>query len=65
MTRFGGWDNLPPVAKSLNRMDRHMSNIPSDLHYTEEHEYVKLGDEPGTVVIGITDYAQGELGDVV
>jgi glycine cleavage system H protein len=46
-------------------MDRHMSNIPSDLHYTEEHEYVKLGDEPGTVVIGITDYAQGELGDVV
>lgn len=42
-----------------------MSKIPSDLHYTEEHEYVKLGDDPGVVVIGITDYAQGELGDVV
>jgi glycine cleavage system H protein len=41
-----------------------MSNIPSDLHYTEEHEYV-LSEEPSVVVIGITDYAQGELGDVV
>ena len=41
-----------------------MSNIPDDLRYTEEHEYVrKTGD--GLVEIGITDYAQGELGDVV
>lgn len=42
-----------------------MSQIPADLHYTEEHEYVKLTDEPNTVLVGITDYAQGELGDVV
>ncbi len=42
-----------------------MSNIPNDLHYTEEHEYVKLTSEDGVVVVGITDYAQGELGDVV
>ncbi len=42
-----------------------MSNIPGDLHYTEEHEYVRLTDDAGVVVIGITDYAQGELGDVV
>ncbi len=42
-----------------------MSEIPGDLHYSEEHEYVKPGDDVGTVVIGITDYAQGELGDVV
>jgi len=42
-----------------------MSDIPGDLHYSEEHEYVRPGDETGTVVIGITDYAQGELGDVV
>jgi glycine cleavage system H protein len=41
-----------------------MSKIPDDLHYTEEHEYVKLTDKT-TVQIGITDYAQGELGDVV
>jgi glycine cleavage system H protein len=40
-----------------------MANIPGDLSYTEEHEYVrKSGD---TVEIGITDYAQGELGDIV
>ena len=40
-----------------------MANIPDDLRYTEEHEYVrKSGD---VVEVGITDYAQGELGDVV
>ena len=41
-----------------------MSNIPSDLKYTEEHEYVRKGSD-GTSEIGITDYAQGELGDIV
>jgi glycine cleavage system H protein len=41
-----------------------VANIPSDLKYTPEHEYVRtVGD--GVVEIGITDYAQGELGDVV
>jgi glycine cleavage system H protein len=42
-----------------------MSNIPENLQYTEEHEYVKPGDDQGVVIVGITDYAQGELGDVV
>ena len=42
-----------------------MSDIPQDLHYTEDHEYVKPAGEPGVVYIGITDYAQGELGDIV
>ena len=42
-----------------------MADLPKDLQYTEEHEYVKATDEPGVVEIGITDYAQGELGDVV
>ena len=41
-----------------------MSNIPEDLYYTDEHEFVKVEDD-GIVVVGITDYAQGELGDVV
>ena len=41
-----------------------MANIPSDLKYTEEHEYVRKGAD-GTAEIGITDYAQGELGDIV
>lgn len=42
-----------------------MSKIPDDLQYTEEHEYVKPTDDADVVQIGITDYAQGELGDVV
>jgi glycine cleavage system H protein len=42
-----------------------VSDIPKDLLYTEDHEYLKPAGEPGVVFIGITDYAQGELGDVV
>ena len=42
-----------------------MSEIPKDLRYSEEHEYVKRAEEADTVYIGITDYAQGELGDIV
>jgi len=42
-----------------------MSKIPSDLRYTEDHEYVKRTDDDTIAQIGITDYAQGELGDVV
>jgi glycine cleavage system H protein len=42
-----------------------MSNVPKDLRYTDEHEYLKPTADPGVVQIGITDYAQGELGDVV
>ena len=41
-----------------------MANVPTDLKYTEEHEYVKSAGA-NEVVVGITDYAQGELGDVV
>lgn len=42
-----------------------MANIPADLLYTPEHEYVRKTADPAVVEIGITDYAQGELGDVV
>ena len=38
-------------------------NIPKELKYTEEHEWVKIEDNIATV--GITDFAQGELGDIV
>ena len=41
-----------------------MSEIPEDLRYTEEHEYVRT-DTSAVATIGITHYAQGELGDVV
>ena len=41
-----------------------MSDIPADLHYTAEHEWVRRsGDD--TVRVGITDFAQSALGDVV
>lgn len=42
-----------------------MSNIPADLRYTKEHEYVRTTDDASVVAIGITDFAQGELGDIV
>jgi glycine cleavage system H protein len=42
-----------------------VSEIPKDLLYTEDHEYVKPTDDASVVAIGITDYAQGELGDIV
>lgn len=37
--------------------------IPKELHYTKDHEWIKIvGDE---AIVGITDFAQGELGDIV
>ena len=42
-----------------------MANIPADLRYTKDHEYVKQTGDKAVVQVGITDYAQGELGDVV
>ena len=38
-------------------------NIPEDLQYTTDHEWVKI--KNGIATIGITDYAQGELGDII
>ncbi len=38
-------------------------NVPAELKYSEEHEWAKV--EGGRVTIGITDFAQGELGDIV
>ena len=42
-----------------------MANIPNDLLFTEEHEWVRKTNDSDIVEVGITDYAQGELGDVV
>jgi len=42
-----------------------VSSIPQDLLYTTDHEYVKKTADPAVVLVGITDYAQGELGDIV
>ena len=38
-------------------------DIPEDIQYTEEHEWILVEDD--IAIVGITDYAQGELGDVV
>jgi len=42
-----------------------VANIPADLLYTPEHEWVRKTSDPKVVEIGITDFAQGELGDIV
>jgi glycine cleavage system H protein len=42
-----------------------MSQIPADLQYTKEHEWVAQTTTAGTIRMGITDFAQGALGDIV
>lgn len=46
------------MGKNLRTM-----NIPETLKYTEDHEWIKI--EGDTITVGITDFAQGELGDIV
>lgn len=41
-----------------------MSEVPNDLYYTREHEWVRAEDD-GTLTVGITEHAQSELGDLV
>lgn len=40
-------------------------DFPDDLYYTEDHEWLRLSDDGATATVGITDFAQGELGDIV
>jgi glycine cleavage system H protein len=40
-----------------------MSNVPAELRYAKSHEWLKL-ESDGTALVGITDYAQGSLGDI-
>jgi glycine cleavage system H protein len=54
-----------PLSTIHDPPEPDVSDIPKDLLYTEDHEYLKPAGEPGVVYIGITDYAQGELGDIV
>jgi glycine cleavage system H protein len=42
-----------------------MALVPKDLKYTEEHEWVHVSDDGSEATMGITDYAQKELGDIV
>jgi glycine cleavage system H protein len=51
--------------RGLPPEDSLVVNVPDDLRYTADHEYIKTTAETGVIIIGVTDYAQGELGDVV
>ena len=42
-----------------------MSNIPNDLLYTADHEYLRATSDPAVYRVGITHYAQDQLGDIV
>ncbi len=42
-----------------------MADFPEGLLYSEEHEYLKATDDAAVYMVGITDLAQGELGDIV
>jgi glycine cleavage system H protein len=42
-----------------------VSNVPEQLRYTAEHEYLQATGDGAVATVGITDYAQGELGDIV
>ena len=54
--------NWREISK-LNILQSIKMNFPAELRYTKEHEWVKLEGDMATV--GITDFAQGELGDIV
>ena len=40
-------------------------DFPDDLYYTDDHEWLRLSADGATATVGITDFAQGELGDIV
>jgi hypothetical protein len=55
-SRIGNWQSKILVGGT-------MANVPEDLHYSKDHEWVRV--EGDVSVVGITDYAQDSLGDVV
>lgn len=53
-------DRSPPMSLKRNRK---MSELPTELLYTKDHEWIRL-QKDGTATVGITDYAQESLGDI-
>jgi glycine cleavage system H protein len=51
------------IRKLSNTKKNKIMNVPSNLKYTNEHEWVRV--EGDIAIVGITDYAQGELGEIV
>jgi glycine cleavage system H protein len=64
----GGWraarltNHQPPTTNHQQRRTR-MAAYPDDLHYTKDHEWIRVAGDVG--MVGITDFAQEQLGDVV
>lgn len=56
---------MHPKCGSGREEEDAMSQIPAELEYTKEHEWVAQTASAGTVRMGITDFAQGALGDIV
>jgi len=52
---------LTPLLKCIEKII--IMNIPGNLKYTKDHEWIKIEGNVG--IVGVTDYAQGELGDIV
>jgi glycine cleavage system H protein len=59
------WLSTPPILRRATTLESVVSKVPEDLLYTPDHEYVARTNDSAILRIGITDYAQGELGDVV
>src|SRR5512134_2196996 len=53
------------ILRPLNAEGAPVAKVPDDLRYTIDHEWTRPDADSGVYVVGITDYAQGELGDVV
>lgn len=51
------------IQKNTNCQKIITMNVPANLKYTKDHEWIKV--EGGEAVIGVTDFAQGQLGDIV
>jgi glycine cleavage system H protein len=49
----------------IGNIESRLMNHPDDLRYTPDHEWLRLEDDGKTAVVGITDFAQSELGDIV
>lgn len=57
---------IPARSPSVVPDPEHVvAEIPAGLQYTAEHEYLKPTADPSVFIVGITDFAQGELGDIV
>lgn len=53
-----------PDHPSTVELEFRMSNVPAELRYTDEHEWIRT-EADGTLTVGITDHAQSTLGDIV